>query len=72
VWIEVAARWTADSVCYFVEGYKAAREHYRWVDDDGNLAPPAHVLRNLAVGGGWAGRYGVADESFRSGSRPTT
>ncbi|MEY4514739.1 MAG: hypothetical protein RLZZ450_6861 [Pseudomonadota bacterium] len=63
-WIEVAVKWSADSICYFVDGYKTVCENYHWVDDDGHDAPPAHVLLNLAIGGGWAGRYGVDDAKF--------
>lgn len=63
-WIEVAVDWSASSICYFVDGYKTVCENYRWSDDDGHTAPPAHVLLNLAIGGGWAGRYGVDDAKF--------
>jgi hypothetical protein len=37
---------------------------YDWVWDDGTPAPPAHILCNLAIGGSWAGRYGVDDSAF--------
>jgi len=63
-WIEVAIHWSESSVCYFVDGYNTMCESYRWVEDDGTLAPPAHVLLNLAIGGGWAGRYGVDATRF--------
>ena len=39
-------------------------ENYRWVYNGGEQAAPAHVLLNLAIGGGWAGRYGIADARF--------
>jgi hypothetical protein len=29
-----------------------------------DVAAPAHVLLNLAIGGGWAGRYGIDDTKF--------
>lgn len=61
IWIEVAVEWTADQVCYFVDGKKTMCEKYRWVTNEGRTAAPAHVLLNLAVGGEWAGRYGVDD-----------
>jgi hypothetical protein len=63
-WIEVGVDWSAESVCYFVDGEKTVCENYHWSDDDGHTAPPAHVLLNLAIGGGWAGRYGVDDAKF--------
>lgn len=63
-WVDTAVEWTDDSVCYFVDGYKTACEEYRWVENSGAQAAPAHVLLNLAVGGGWAGRYGIDDAKF--------
>ena len=63
-WIEVSAEWTAGGVCFFVDGYRTACENYRWVYNGGEQAAPAHVLLNLAIGGGWAGRYGIADARF--------
>jgi hypothetical protein len=64
VWIEVGAEWTATGVCYFVDGYKTMCENYRWVNNSGGAVGPAHVLLNLAIGGQWAGRHGVADDKF--------
>jgi beta-glucanase (GH16 family) len=63
-WIEVSAEWTASGVCYFVDGYKTACENYRWVYDGGEQAAPAHILLNLAIGGGWAGRDGIDTARF--------
>jgi beta-glucanase (GH16 family) len=60
VWIEVGLEWTATGLCYYVDGYKTACENYRWVENGGAQAAPAHVLLNLAIGGNWAGRYGIA------------
>ena len=37
---------------------------YDWTDDGGNPAPPANILCNLAIGGSWAGRYGVDDSAM--------
>lgn len=64
VWVEIGAEWTSTAICYFVDGYRTMCENYRWVNDAGNPTGPAHVLVNLAIGGNWAGRYGVADEKF--------
>lgn len=63
-WIEVGAEWTSTGVCYFVDGYKTMCENYRWVVDSGAAAAPAHLLINLAIGGQWAGRHGIADAKF--------
>jgi len=59
-----ALEWTSTGLCYFVDGYKTASEDYRWAENGGAQAAPAHVLLHLAIGGGWAGRYGIDDASF--------
>ena len=63
-WIETAVEWTNENVCYYLDGTKLMCEDYRWVHEDGRAAPPAHILLNIAVGGQWAGRYGVDDTKF--------
>jgi hypothetical protein len=37
---------------------------YDWVADDGQPMPGAYLFANLAVGGQWAGRYGVDDSAL--------
>ena len=64
VWVEVGAEWTATSVCYFVDGYRTMCENYRWVNNEGGAVGPAHLLLNLAIGGEWSGRHGIADDDF--------
>lgn len=64
VWIEVAVKWTANDVCYYVDGYRIMCENYAWVYNHGASAAPAHLLLNLAIGGSWAARHGIADEKF--------
>jgi len=64
VWLEVGLEWTAQGVCYFVDGYKTMCESYRWVNNAGTATPNAAVLLNLAIGGSWAGRYGIEDAKF--------
>lgn len=63
VWVEIALEWKNESLCYFVDGLKTVCENYKWVDNDGVPAPPAHILLNLAMGGSWAGRYGLAPDN---------
>lgn len=63
-WIETSAEWTTQNVCYFVDGYRVMCENYNWAYNDGEPAAPAHILLNLAIGGSWAGRHGIADEKF--------
>lgn len=63
-WVEIGLEWTANSTCYFVDGQKVLCEDYRWVDNNGNQAPPAQLLLNLAIGGQWAGRHGIDAAAF--------
>lgn len=63
-WIETAVEWTEDKVCYFVDGLQVVCEAYQWRHRNGRLAPPAHILLNLAIGGSWAGRHGIETEKF--------
>lgn len=63
-WIETAAEWTEDRVCYFLNGTRMMCERYEWRHRDGRPAAPGHVLLNLAVGGQWAGRHGIDDAKF--------
>jgi hypothetical protein len=64
-WIEVSAEWTFTSVCFFVDGLKTACQSFRWVENSGATAAPAHVLLNLAIGGpNWAGRHGIDASRF--------
>ncbi|MCA9646454.1 MAG: glycoside hydrolase family 16 protein [Polyangiaceae bacterium] len=67
VWLELALEWTPEDICYFVDGYKTLCENYRWRENGGAEAAPAHILLNLAIGGQWAGRHGVDDTKL-----PTT
>ena len=64
-WIEVAAEWHPDSVCWYLDGLKFACKTYTWVANEGPEATnPATLLLNLAVGGGWAGADGVDITKF--------
>jgi len=48
----------------YVDGLKVVTSTLRWVYADGAQAGPAHILLNLAIGDGWAGRYGIDDAAF--------
>lgn len=37
---------------------------YDWVFDNNETCPGCYILANLAIGGSWAGRHGVANEEF--------
>jgi beta-glucanase (GH16 family) len=60
-WHTVGLEWTPTSVTQTVDGKKIYTRNYLWNFSDGSLAAPAHILLNLAVGGGWAGRHGIDD-----------
>ncbi|MFZ6643702.1 glycoside hydrolase family 16 protein [Undibacterium sp. TC4M20W] len=61
----VGLEWTPTDVTVYVDGHLLYQRTYRWLyNDDLTEAGPAHVLLNLAIGGGWAGRYGVDDSVF--------
>jgi beta-glucanase (GH16 family) len=60
----IGAEWTKDDLTVYVDGLKIYARNFRWVYNDGSLAGPAHVLLNLAIGGQWAGRYGIDDSAF--------
>lgn len=63
-WQVVGLLWKPDSVSFFLNGQKLYTRSYRWVYDDGMKAGPAHLLFDLAIGGGWAGLNGVDDAKF--------
>jgi beta-glucanase (GH16 family) len=60
-WLTFGLEWTEDSATIFLDDRKIVTFATRWVHNDGTLAPPAHILLNLAVGGSWAGRHGIDD-----------
>jgi beta-glucanase (GH16 family) len=66
-WVEVGAEWTTERVCWFVDGVKVACRDYKWIHNDQRLGNPATIILNLAMGGPWAGRYGVDNDAL-----PTT
>lgn len=61
-WLKVGLEWTVNGVCFYIDGYKTACENYSWVTNYGDPAANAHILLNLAIGGSWAGRYGIGEE----------
>ena len=60
----VGVEWTPADFTLFVDGLKIFTRTVEWRYKDGALAGPAHVLLNLAIGGQWAGRYGIDDAAF--------
>ena len=63
-WHTVGLEWLPDKVTVYVDGLKLYTRTYQWVYADGTLAAPAHIMLNLAIGGSWAGRYGIDDSAF--------
>ncbi len=61
----IACLWdTDDTVSIVVDGELMVKFDYKWVYQDGRDAPYAHVLLNLGIGGGWAGRHGIDDHAM--------
>jgi len=56
--------WGPETVTVFVDGKELYSRHYAWVNASGQRPGPAHILLNLAIGGPWAGRYGVDESAF--------
>jgi len=63
-WHTIGALWTPDRLAVYVDGVKACEKSFHWVYKAGALGAPAHILLNLAIGGAWAGRYGIEDAAF--------
>src|SRR6478752_504068 len=63
-WQVVGLLWKPGSVSFYLNGKKLYTRAYRWNYDDGMQAGPAHLLFDLAVGGGWAAVNGVEDARF--------
>ena len=60
----IGVEWTAKSLTTYVDGLKIVTREFQWRYRDGEPAGPGHILFNLAIGGGWAGRYGIDDAAF--------
>jgi len=56
--------WTPTDYTVLLDGKVLYRRPYAWLNKSGVLAAPAHVLLNFAIGGSWAGRYGIDDSYF--------
>jgi beta-glucanase (GH16 family) len=56
--------WSPDKISVFLDGKRIYTQSYKWVNNSGALAAPAHVLMNFAVGGQWAGRHGIDEGNF--------
>jgi beta-glucanase (GH16 family) len=63
-WHTIAAEWTPDSVTHYIDGIAIVSRTYQWVFKDGEPGARGHILLNLAIGGPWAGRYGIDDSAF--------
>lgn len=63
-WHTYGMLWTPHKLTLWLDGKMVYTKSYKWVDNDGKLAGPAHVLLNLAVGGPWAGRFGIQAKLF--------
>ena len=66
-WLVFGLEWDENTATTYLDGKKLVTRGYKWRYDDGRVAPPAHVLLNLAIGGSWAGRHGIDDSKFPQG-----
>ncbi len=55
---------TDDTITWYLDGKELMKREYKWTRNSGEDAPNAHVLLNLAMGGQWAGRYGIDNSAF--------
>ena len=60
----IGAVWDGDTETEYVDGQRIVQRGYKWVHEDGSDAGHAHLIFNLAIGGNWAGRYGVDNAAF--------
>jgi beta-glucanase (GH16 family) len=56
--------WGPETVTVFLDGEEIYSQWYSWINANGQRPGPAHILLNLAIGGPWAGRYGVDESAF--------
>jgi beta-glucanase (GH16 family) len=63
-WHVFGLLWLPDSYTVFLDGKKIYTRAFQWLNGKGQLASPAHILLNFAVGGQWPGRYGIDAAQF--------
>ena len=63
-WHTAGFVWAPDRISFFWDGRLIYTRMYRWLRNDGQLGPPAHVDLNFAIGGAWAGRHGIDEAAF--------
>src|SRR5438105_14602812 len=63
-WITAGLEWTDTAATVYLDGKKIVSYATKWVHNNGEEAPPAHILLNLAVGGEWPGRHGIDDSKL--------
>ncbi len=63
-WHTIAIEWTPERLSWYVDGLSIMSRVYAWEYSDGVLAAPGHIMLNLAIGGHWAGRFGIDDSAF--------
>ena len=63
-WHVFGLLWQPGSYTVYFDKKKVYTRAFDWLGRNGEDASPAHVLLNLAIGGSWAGRYGVDDARF--------
>ncbi len=65
-WVRMGTEWSANEVCFYLEGLKTNCQRYKWVINEGAPANPATLIAYYAIGGNWAGRAGIDTTKFPS------
>lgn len=52
-WHEMGCHWTDKTVSLFIDGLLIFTAEYEWRENNGTIAPAAHLILNYAVGGSW-------------------
>ncbi|WP_077036414.1 family 16 glycosylhydrolase [Pelomonas sp. KK5] len=63
-WHTIGLEWMPDRITFYVDGLNVMSRKHSWTYEDGSVGAPAHILLNLAIGGQWAGRFGIDDAAF--------
>lgn len=63
-WHVFGLLWLPDGFSVFLDGRKIYARQFQWRDGKGQIAAPANLLFNFAVGGEWPGRHGIDTAEF--------
>jgi beta-glucanase (GH16 family) len=63
-WHVFGLLWLPHAYSVFLDGKELYSRNFEWIGSNNRLAPPAHVILNFALGGQWAGRYGIDESQY--------